>query len=214
MKKHRTLKTVCNLALALLVLVMIWAGLNHPLPWKQAYRRMERAMLLEPMEIIYHGEEDVVLSADENHLALYTGRWFGSPMFPEELHRFPLTNGVGRVLRCENFFGMDVWAYDGSHRSVRADMELAIRDQEHGPWTVRETAHLENGFYDFHVGGYDMVDWKELALNAMVAEEIHSNMHFGGMPENYRMDYEMTLTFYDEAGNVTAEHESGGTYEN
>ena len=47
-----------------------------------------------------------------------------------------------------------------------------------------------------------------------VAEEIRSNMHFGGMPENYRMEYEMTLTFYDEAGSVTAVHESGGTYEN
>jgi len=214
MKKHRVLRTAVNLALTVLVLIMIWGGLNHPLPWKQAYRRMERAMLVEPMEIVYHGEDGVVLSADEDYLALYTGRWFGSPMFPEELHRFPLTNGVGRVLRNHMFFGMDVWAYDSSGQSVRADMELVIRDQDYGPWVIRETAQLENGFYSFHAGDYDMEDWKELALSAMVAEEIHSNMHFGGMPEDYVMHYEMTLTFYDQAGQETAVHESGGTYEN
>lgn len=214
MKKHRILRTLLNLALTLLVLIMLWGGLDHPLPWKLAYRRMERAMLLQPMEIVYHDEDDVVLSADDDHLALYTGSWFGTPMFPEELHLFPLENGLGRVLRNDSFFGMDVWAYDSSGVSVRADMELKLCDQTHEPWIVQGTAPLENGFYAFHVGAYNMANWESMALSAMVAEEIRSNMHFGGMPEDYRMEYEMTLTFYDEAGSVTAVHESGGTYEN
>ena len=216
MRKYRGVRTVINLSLTLLVLIMVWGGLNHPLPWKLAYRRMERAMLLQPMEIIYQDGDGVTLSVDENNLALYTGEWFGAPMWPEELHLFPMENGVGRVLRTHSFIGMDVWAYDSSGQSVRADMELIIRrNQVQEPWVVQQTAQLQkSGFYAFHVGDYNMYQWKELALRAMVAEEIRSNMNFGGMPEEYRMDYEMTLTFYDAAGNITAVHESGGTYEN
>lgn len=215
MKKYRGLRLCMNLFLTVLVLVMLWAGMGFPLPTELAYRRMERAMLLEPMEILYQGEDDCVLSVDEEHLGLYTGDYFGTPMHYRSLYLFPLENGLGRAIRKHTFFGMDVWAYDASGRSTSVDMELQIGRDDLGPKTIRESAQLKNGFFPIHVNESlyhnELTYWHDTALEAMIASEIGANLHFADI-STYESWYSMTLTFYDEAGNVTAVHESEGTY--
>lgn len=215
MKRYRGVRLCLNLLLSVLVLVMLWTGLGQPLPWEWAYRRMERAMFLEPMEILYHDEDGSVLSVDDKQLALYTGDFRGFPMFTEDLFLFPLENGLGRAIRKDTFFGMDIWAYDASGQSARVDMKLKIWRKDVQPHIIRETAQLEDGFFAIHVdeNQFDSgsVDWRDTALEAMIAAETGINAAFGGW-EAYEAGYAMTLTFYDEAGYVTAIHESEGTY--
>ena len=212
MRRYRGLRLCLNLLLIALVLVMSWAGRGFPLPPEQAYRRMERAMLLKPMEILYQGEDDCVLSVDENHLALYTGEFQGFPMFPRQIYLFPLENGLGRAARKTPFFGMDVWAYDASGKSTSVEMELKIWREDWEPKVIRGTANLENGFFPIHVYGSLYRNWQDTALEAMIASDIGANnIHFGDY-NAYESSYAMTLIFYDEAGNVTAVHESEGTY--
>lgn len=216
MAKTRGLRTVFNLLLSVLLLVMLWVGLGQPLPWEWAYRRMERAMFLEPMEILYHDENGAVLSVDDKRLALYTGEFWGYPMSPDNLFVFPLENGLGRAIRKDTFFGMDVWAYDASGQSARVDMKLKIWHQDSQPHIIRESARLENGFFAIHVDesqyAYDVTGWKDAALAAMIAAETGLHVGFGDW-DDFESGYAMTLTFYDEAGNVTAVHESEGTYD-
>lgn len=214
MAKARGLRTVFNLLLVLLLLLALWIGLGQPLPWEWAYRRMERALFLEPMEILFHDEENTVLAVDDKQLALYTGDFYGFPMFPDELFVFPLENGLGRAIRKETFFGMDVWAYDASGNAKQVDMRLAIWYGDSEPHIIRESAQLENGFFAIRVDEdqYGFDNWKDTALSAMVAAETGKTVSFANW-EDCEWGYAMTLTFYDEAGNVTAVHESEGTYD-
>ena len=170
-------------------------------------------MLLEPMEILFHDEKNTVLAVDDKQLALYTGDFYGSPMFPNELFLFPLENGLGRAIRKDTFFGMDVWAYDASGKGKQVDMGLAVWYGDSEPHIIRESAQLENGFFTIHVDEdqYGFDNWKDTALSAMVAAEIGKTVNFVDW-EDYAWGYAMTLTFYDEAGDVTAVHESEGTY--
>lgn len=216
MAKARGLRTVFNLLLVLLLLFALWIGLGQPLPWKWDYRRMERAMLLEPMEIVYHDEADnMVLSVNDTSLGLFTGGFWSSTMITKELFLFPLKDGVGRVLRHHPFWGLDIWAYDTSGRSTRVEAELQIWDQDHEPMTFRRTALPEEGVFFVKIDEVDewnaADEWKNTALEAMIAAEIGINLHFADH-DAYESVYAMTLTFYDEAGNVTAVHESEGTY--
>ena len=216
MAKARGLRTVFNLLLVLLLLLALWIGLGQPLPWKWDYRRMERAMLLEPMEIVYHDEaDDMVLSVNDTSLGLFTGGFWSSTMITKDLFLFPLKDGVGRVLRHHPFWGLDIWAYDTSGRSTRVEAELQIWDQDHEPKTFRRTAAPEEGVFFVEIDEVDVWnaadEWKNTALEAMVAAEVGINLHFADH-DTYESGYAMTLTFYDEAGNVTAVHESEGTY--
>ena len=203
MTRRRVIGIVFHTVLSLLVLTLLWVAVGMPLPWKWEYRRIERAMLLEPMEILYHGEENEVLSADEEKLGFFTGDSWGLPMYHNHLYLFPLENGVGRAMRKQTFFGLDVWAYDASGNSVRADLELTLWTSEHEPVTTRKSAEKEDGLFTFYV---DENENLEDAMEAMVALEIGKNVD-----EETEAGYQLNLIFYDEAGNVTATHESGGT---
>lgn len=216
MKRYRGARLCLNLLLAALVLVMVWAGRSFPLPVELAYRRMERAMLLEPMELIHINKEDgTVLSADHQRLALFTGEFQGFPTYRRTMYLFPLENGLGRAIRKQPFFGTDIWAYDASENAIRVEMALTLRREGAEPHTIYGEANAENGFFPIHLEAeayHDgMTDWQETAIDAMIAAEIGSNLHFADH-SNYESGYSMTLTFYDAAGNVTAVHESEGTY--
>lgn len=212
MNRKRIVKTAINLLLSVLLVIGTWSGIRKPLPWKWEYRRMERAMLLEPMEIVYHGEEGEVLSVDEKQLALYTGDWFGFPMWNNMIYVSPLENGFGRIVRKEIYFEMDIWAYDASGQAVQADMELTVWDNEHDPAIIRESAQLADGFFAFCIHQSKFEDtWMDRALQTMVAAEIHTRFGFEGA-EEYESGYNMVLTFYDETGNIVGTHESGGEY--
>ena len=212
MNGKRFLKTIINLLLAIVLLAGVWSGMRKPLPWKWEYRRMERAMLLEPMEILYHGDEGEVLSVDENNLALYTGDWFGSPMWNNMLYLFPLENGYGRAIRKSAFFELEVWAYDASMQSVQATMTLTIWDQDHTSHTMWSTAQRKEGWYALSVDeNRFQAEWMNRALKAMIAAETNTRVGFSNI-NTYESGYEMVLTFYDEAGRVTGTHESEGTY--
>lgn len=212
MNGKRIVKTVLNLLLAAFLLLGVWSGMGKPLPWKWEYRRMERAMLLEPMEILYHGENDDVLSVDERQLAYYTADWVGFPMWNNLMYLFPLENGYGRAIRKDVFFDMDIWAYDASGQAVRVDMELTVWDETHEPQIIRESAQLTDGIFPLCVrkSKFDN-NWMDRALEAMIVAETNTTVHFGEM-ETYASGYKMVLIFYDESGTVTGKHESEGTY--
>ena len=206
------IKTILNLLLAIVLLAGIWSGMRKPLPWKWAYRRAERAMLLEPMEILHHGDLDEVLSVDENNLALYTGDWFGFPMYPNMFYLFPMENGYGRVIRKNTFFELEIWAYDASEKSTVVDMRLTIWDQDHADYTMWASAKQKNGWYALSVDESKFqAQWMDRALEGMIAAETNTRVGFADI-DIYVSGYEMVLTFYDEAGNVTGIHESEGTY--
>ena len=172
MNGKRFLKTIINLLLAIVLLAGVWSGMRKPLPWKWEYRRMERAMMLEPMEILYHGEKDEVLSVDEKQLALYTGDWSGFPLWNNMIYLSALEDGFGRVIRKEIFFEMDIWAYDASGRSSQVEMELSVWDREHAPQTIQASAMLTDGFFPICVeeSQFDS-KWMDRALKAMIAAE-------------------------------------------
>ena len=212
MNGKRIVKTILNLLLVVILLMGVWSGMRKPLPWKWEYRRMERAMLLEPMEILYHGDQDEVLSVDEKQLALYTGSWFGFPLWNNMMYLSPLENGCGRVIRKHTFFDLEVWAYDASERSVQVDMKLTIWDQDHAGHTMQASAQRIDGWYALSVDESKFqAEWMDQALRAMIAAETHTRVHFVDF-DTYESGYQIVLTFYDEAGRVTGTHESEGTY--
>ena len=198
MKRGRVLKTVVNLLVGIVVLAVLWSGLGFPLPDQWDYRRMERAMLMEPMEILRCGDKGEILSVNEAYLGLYTGHRIGYPMNINEMHLFPLENGAGYAVWKGFFFEVELWAYEETGRAVEARATEKIRLR----------AFKEDGIFPFSMYRYgeDVNSWKARAMEDMVWREMGEAMQ-------EKSGYRIAITFYDETGTVVALRENGGSYD-
>lgn len=205
MAKARGLRIAVNLLLVPLLALLLWIGLGYPLPPEQNYRRMERAMLQEPMEILEHNEEwGLVISADEKQMAIFCDDWRGGTVLPNAFLLTPLEGGVGVVADCNFYDGLSVWAYEAAGAAVRAEMRLTLLHEEFGPVEICRESARENDVFYFLVERFDpwSENWKDQTLVELAEREL-------GKSVRTDHEYRLEITFYDEAGNVTAVRESG-----
>ncbi len=64
--RKRSWRIVCNVLLCVLLVPVLWAELDYPLPIRMQFHRMERANLMPESEVIYEDQEGNVVGLRNN----------------------------------------------------------------------------------------------------------------------------------------------------
>lgn len=200
----RKQKLVVNLLLILLLLGLIWLLEDRPLPWRLEYRAMEDAHFLNRKEILWE-EYGTVLSRDQNSLYLFSGN---------RIYQQDFENGAAWLMewRPEELV---FHVADETGKAVRAELtEHLDSNLDYPDLTYRAEAAAEDGLFHLSVREYyDTEDMEDPAMKAGWRSEVE---HFRDIP-NYLYygnvifsDFELTITLYDESGQVVTEIKESG----
>ena len=216
MNRRRLLGTVFYVAASLALLWCVWVGFHKPLPWKWELRRAERAMLLEPVEVLHHDRsKGVTVAANDDFVVLqgHTKKDTELILYDGDVLLFPVEDGAGAAV-WGDFFGFVLYlcGYETSGKAVWADAALDLFVDGRLVSGLSQTAKKENGAFFFRLAEgsctFTGTEWPNEGLR-----DVSFLNRYGVVDTNW--SYHLTMTFYDENNHVTAIYETGGaTHEN
>lgn len=226
MKLSRRGKLARNLVFLLLGLGFLWFWLERPLPVALDYRRQEAAFFRKDTQVLgKFAAYGCVIGRDEEKLYLYTNEW--SP----RMDVFPMEDGAGRALLIPAGLQvpsletgpepMQVFAYEESGRARLASLKLTTWGEAYEldgelftPYYIYEAqARKEQELFRLEVCCQEPADTAKSVWEADALVDIYQmECPHGGYRWFTSKGYSMTITFYDEAGNIVAVHESGGEF--
>ena len=216
MNRKRLIAAVFYVAASLALLWCAWIGLQKPLPWKWELRRAERAMLLEPMEVLYHDRnKGVTVAANDDFVALqgHTKKDRELMLYDGDFLLFPVEDGAGAAV-WSDFFGFALYlcGHETSGQAVWANVDLDLFMDGRLFSSLNQTAKREDNAFFFRLSegtcSFTGTQWPSEGL-----QDVGFLNRYGVVDTNW--SYHLTMTFYDENNRVTAVHENGGGgYEN
>ena len=211
MNRKRLIAAIFYVAASAAMLWCVWIGLQRPLPWKWELRRTERAMLLEPVEVLYHDRnKGVTVAANDDFVVLqgHTKKDTELILYDGDVLLFPVEDGAGAAV-WGDFFGFVLYlcGYETSGQAVWANADLDLFVDGRLFSSLNQTAKNENGAFLFRLAEgnctFTGTKWPNEGLR-----DVGFLSRYGVLDTNW--SYHLTMTFYDEENHVTAIHEIGG----
>lgn len=205
---NRKEKLLRNVLLILTALVILWVRAGKPLPLEWEYRRAEQAHFLEEKTILHIWEADGrVLSRDRDTLYLF--QLDGFSVADRSIHEFPLTEGAGFVMaqnRGSVVMPMDFVAYEETGQAAKAQLRYSLTRAGGEQYDYEMTVLPEGQVFRFCLT-LEPSMYTDSGHPAYDGNETETVTDIYEVYQGYRVwsDYELTITFLDEAGNTVAE---------
>lgn len=216
---NRKGKLLRNLLLILAALEILWVQAGKPLLLEWEYRRAERSHFLDEKSVIHTWETDGrVLSRDRDTLYLF--QLDGFSVADRSIQEFPLTDGAGFAMarnRGSVAMPMDFIAYEESGKAVSAELRYSVSLESGEQYDYEMTVLPEGQVFRFCLT-LEPSMYTDNGQPAYDGVESDAVTDIYEVYQGYRVwsDYELTITFLDEAGNTVArlrESHKGERYE-
>lgn len=140
-KPSRAVRVLRNVLIGLLLIPVIWAMMDYPLPREMQFRRMERANLMPESEIVYQDEEGNVVGVRGN--TVVCGSIRGANPGDWEYRRYEIGEEPTPIPLVAPH--MNYYVRNGAHNRIlifnppeQADrVELEIETDYYRPYTVK-----------------------------------------------------------------------------
>ena len=205
---NRKEKLLRNVLLILAALMILWVQAGKPLPLEWEYRRAEQAHFLEEKTILHIWESDGrVLSRDRDTLYLF--QLDGFSVADRSIQEFPLTDGAGFVMaqnRGSVAMPMDFVAYEETGQAAKAQLRYSLTRASGEQYDYEMTVLPEGQVFRFCLT-LEPSMYTDSGQPAYDGNETEAVTDIYEVYQGYRVwsDYELTITFLDEAGNIVDE---------
>lgn len=152
-KPRRGVRILRNILIGLLLIPVIWAMLDYPLPQEMQFRRMERTNLMPESEIVYQDQEGNVVGVRDN--TILCGSIRGANPGDWEYRRYEIGEEPAPVPLVAPH--MNYYVRDGEHNRIlifnppgQADQaELEIETEYYKPYTIKvsSSATTQTGLF-------------------------------------------------------------------